>query len=74
MDYKGVHKETFHQGSNDGVPSHWVIFYWPEGSSPASDTHEALYFSDFDECEECENQLQDYDDWCSSQEGLLVVQ
>lgn len=74
MDFEGVHKETFHQQANDGIPSHWVVFYWPDDCSPASDTHKAAYFNSYDDCKEFEGKLQDYDDWYTSQEEPLSVQ
>lgn len=70
----GVLKEVFFQDYNDGIPSHWVVFYWPEESSPLLDTHEAQYFNSYEECEEFEKTLTDYEDWCSSQEEPLSTQ
>ena len=26
----GIHKETFFQEVNDGIPSHWVVQYWED--------------------------------------------
>jgi hypothetical protein len=41
---KGTHKETFFQPSEEFIPSHWVVFYWPEGKDPRVDFHQAAYF------------------------------
>ncbi len=70
----GVHKETFHQKAHEGVPSHWVVFYWPEGSCPILNTHVARYFDTFDDAILFENELEAYEDWSSSQEIALATQ
>ena len=45
----GTFKEMFHQSADSGIPSHWVVFYWPEGISPCSRQHNAEYFATEDE-------------------------
>jgi hypothetical protein len=74
MEENGVHKETFFQSASDGIPSHWVVFYWPEDLHPMHDTHEAEYFGDYKKAQEFEASLQAFDDWCSVQEEPLAVQ
>ena len=70
----GVHKETFSQGAQPGIPLHWVVFYWPSHFSPASGMHECAYFGSLADAVEFEGTLQTYDDWYSSQEMTLAVQ
>ena len=35
-------KEMFHQSASDGIPSHWVVFYYIDDNQNSS--HEAAYF------------------------------
>jgi hypothetical protein len=54
---RGIHKETFKQSADSGIPSHWVVLYWPEGKNPETDFNEAEYFSNMADAVEFENIL-----------------
>ena len=47
------HKETFFQASDSGVPSHWVVQYYLNGSS----FPEAAYFNKEKDAQEFEDEL-----------------
>lgn len=70
----GVFKEMFHQPADEGIPAHWVVFYWPDDCNPAWETHKAEYFSKLSDAENFKSYLSDYDDWYTSQEEPLAVQ
>ena len=55
-----IHKETFFQPADDGIPSHWVVQYWENnpGGFP-----EASYFESMEDATEFEETLTIYDDW-----------
>ena len=44
-----IFKEMFHQSADYGVPSHWVVFYYPDNDS--STFHDAVYFGTEKEAE-----------------------
>jgi len=48
-----VHKETFYQGADEGIPSHWVVQYYIYGKG----FPEASYFNTEEEAKEFENEL-----------------
>ena len=66
-----IHKETFFQRGEDGIPSHWVVQYW---DNDPTDFPEASYFGSAEGAEKFEKELVSYDDWLSSQEIPLSVQ
>ncbi len=74
MSNKPVHKETFFQRGESGIPSAWVVFYWSEDCGPSQGTHKAAYFNEYEEAIEFEKTLDDYEDWYTSQEVTLAVQ
>ena len=72
---KCVHKETFYQQPEEGVPGTWVVFYWEEDENPACDMHDAQYFlEDKKMAKEFAAKMIQYDDWATSQEEQLAVQ
>lgn len=70
----GVHKETFMQGAQPGIPRHWVVFYWGENECPLTSFHDAAYFGSLDAAVEFEKSLQSFEDWSGSQEEILATQ
>jgi len=66
-----IHKETFFQSADSGIPSHWVVQYW---DNDPSGFPEASYFSTEEDAREFEKELTYYDEWLSSQEISLAVQ
>lgn len=66
-----IHKETFHQPADSGIPSHWVVQYW---DNDPNDFPKAKYFSALEDAEKFESTLVEYGDWLSSQETPLAVQ
>jgi len=54
-----IHKETFRQGWDEGIPPHWVVQYWETKSSTFC---EAQYFATAKEAVEFEDTLEKIDD------------
>lgn len=70
---KFIHKETFFQPADEGMPSTWVVQYWIDDPSGFC---EAKYLKTKEEAEAFkeENDMWEYDDWLGSQEIPLSVQ
>ena len=66
-----IHKETFRQAADSGVPQHWVVQYWEDEPFGFC---EASYFSTLKDAAAFEETLTAYDDWYTSQEEPLPTQ
>jgi len=59
-----IHKETFHQSADSGIPAHWVVQYYQNAFSSFP---EAAYFSTLKEAEEFEDNIR-----CESQQSQPI--
>lgn len=55
-----IHKETFLQPAEDGMPQHWVVQYWADNPNTFP---EASYFDDLSEAVAFEETMMTYADW-----------
>jgi hypothetical protein len=49
-----IHKETFCQPADSGIPSHWVVQYWDDDSNGFP---EASYFSNLEDAVKFEEEI-----------------